>query len=227
MVTNYSSEQRCEISLLLNEAFTAQENERRATLSVLQEDIGQTLTALAVHLRLAEKICESSECGMHLTEARGLVSSALQYIDRLAHDIVPPALQSQGLGPAVEVLARDYTHETQIRTEIDFEILPVRPKPEIEMALFRVIQESMQNIYQHRCAEFVRIIYRQINENLLVVIEDNGGDYAPELLSHWDFLRVMHRVEALAGVVSVERISGLTTRLVVKLPLQIEAAPHD
>ena len=139
----------------------------------------------------------------------------------------PPALQSQGLGPAIEVFARDYTHKTHIRTEIDFEILPVRPTQQVELGLFRIIQEALQNIFRYRCAGSVRIIYRQINNSLLVVIEDDGGDYAPELTSHWDFLRIIHRAEALAGTVRVETLSGLTTRLVVKLPLAIEETHHD
>ncbi len=204
---------------LLTEVMAAHEGERRAIRAVLQQDVGQILTALTLHLRLASNMCAGDECGAQIAEARTLAGDALRRIERLARDLYPPALESQGLGAAVEVYAKDFAHRSHLRMELDFEVLPERLDPAIELALFRIIQEALDNIQRYGIASAVRIILRQFDDALYLVIEDDGRSYPEELLSRWDFLRMIHRAEALEGIVRIESEPGVSARLIVKLPL--------
>nr|MBN1228990.1 hypothetical protein [Anaerolineae bacterium] len=217
---NQPTTRSSELSALLAYALFAHDEEQHAILAVLQEDLGQTLTALTLHLRLAQTLCEDADCVTQITESRKLASAALKSIEGLVHDLQPPALHQQGLGPAAEVFAREYARTTQIHTEIDFEILPVRPTPQIELSLFRIVQEALQNVHQYSHAESVQIVLRQIEDTLCLIIADDGGGYAQELLSSWDFLRIFYRAEALGGTAHLESLSGNSTRLVVRLPFR-------
>lgn len=204
---------------LLTEVMAAHEEDRRAIRAVLQQDVGQILAALTLHLRLANTICGEDDCSAQIAEARTLAGDALRRIERLARELYPPALESQGLGAAVEVYAKDFAHSTHLRMELDFEVLAERLDPAIELALFRIIQEALDNIQRYGVASAVRIILRQLDDALYLVIEDDGRSYPEELLLRWDFLRMIHRAEALEGTVRIESQPGVSARLIVKLPL--------
>ncbi|MBN2470633.1 MAG: hypothetical protein JXN59_07925 [Anaerolineae bacterium] len=207
---------------LLTEVLAAHEEERREIRTVLQQDIGQILTAMTLHLRMVENICEGQECREQIAEVRTLAGDALRSIERLSRELYPPALQSQGLGAAVEVYAKDFAHLSHIRTELDFEVLTARPALHVELALFRMVQAALDNIQRYGFASAVQIILRQLEDTLYLVIEDDGRSYTPELLSRWDFRRITHRAEALGGVVHVESLPGMSARLIIKLPMKGE-----
>jgi signal transduction histidine kinase len=208
------------LSPLLNQALSSMEEERRAVISVLQEDIGQTMAALIVHLRLVERVCASDQCGDQIVEARAMASDILHSIESLTRRLYPPALESQGLGPALEVYAKGFTEKAHIYVELDLEVLSFRPTADIELAMFRITQEAFENILHYTYASVVRVIMREVDHNLCLLIEDDGGGYSAETLSNWQFLRMIQRAEAFGGTCRFMFAPGHGTRVEVRIPVK-------
>lgn len=211
------------LSLLLTQALAAREEERRCITRRLQEDIGQLLVALAVQLRLAEGLCEDDQecsCSSHISSARSLVSDALHELERLTRTLFPPALENQGLGAALEVYVKDYARSANIQVVLELEILPVRPVPEIELALFRITQEALENVQRHAYATAAQVTVWEEQGQLYLTVEDNGVGYSPEALNGWGFLRMAHRAEALGGYCEFNPTPGAGASVKVVVPLK-------
>lgn len=203
----------------------AREAERRALTHTLQEEVGQGLAALAVRLRLAQNACVSEQCESLLNDARTLVNDTLHRVEELTRELYPPALESQGIVPALEVLANDFAKMAQVRVELDLEVLPYRLHPELEIALFRVAQEVLENIQRYAYASSARMILREQGEGCLYLrIEDNGCGIAPEVMQDWKSQPLSERAEALGGSCLVQAMPGQGTRCEVWLPLDWQEA---
>jgi len=220
MTGTHLDEESARLSLLLTQALAAREEERRCITRRLQEDIGQSLVALAVQLRLAENLCSNQNCTTRIAEARGLLGDALHELERLTRTLYPPALENQGLGPALEVYVKDYAKSANIQVELVLEVLATRPSPDVELALFRIAQEALENVHRHAYATAVRVTLWEEDGQVCLAVEDNGIGYSPEALSGWGFLRMSHRAEALGGYCEFSPTPGEGACIKVVVPLE-------
>ena len=211
------------LSTLLTQALYAHEEERRAITAVLKEDVGQTLTALALQLRLAQNACNNPQCATRITEARTLIGDALRTVEQLTSRLIPPALENQGLGPALEIYAKDFAKNAGIQVELDLEVLSSRATSEVELVLFHIAQDALENIRHHAYASVIRIVLRKVRDQLCLVIEDDGTGYSPEMLSDWGVLWMTQRAKTLGGTCSFQAVPGQGARVTVKLPIVKEA----
>lgn len=210
------------MATLLAQALAAQEKERRAVTRVLQEDIGQALTALAVRLQVVENGCDNPQCLTLISEARAIVADVLRHTERLTHRLYPPALESQGLGPALEVYAQDFAHLTHLQVELDLEVLPSRLPTDVEVALFRIVQEALEGSRRYACASAVRIVLRRLEGHIYMALQDDGIGYPADVLSDWCLLRMSQRAEALGGSCTFSMASGQGAHIEVIIPVECE-----
>jgi len=202
--------------MVLVQALYAREEERQAISTVLRDDVGQSLTALALYLRMAEGSCISPQCSGKIAEARALLSDILKSVEQLTRWLTPSALENQGLGPALEVYAQDFAHAVGVRVELDLEVLSSRAAPEVELGLFRIVQEALESVNN---ASVVRIALRQVKDQLRLVIEDDGAGYSPEIALNWRVLWMAQRAKLLGGCCCVENLAGQGSRVTVGLPM--------
>ena len=204
------------LSMLLVEALFAREEERQAITTVLREDVGQSLAALALYLRVLESNCKTQECAMKIQEARNLLSDILKSVEQLTRRLTPLALENQGLGPALEVYAQDFAQIAGSQVELDLEVLSTRAVPEVELALFRIAQEALESVNN---ASVVRIALRRVKDQLCLAIEDNGTGYSPEMLLSWRVLWMTQRAKLLGGYCSVQNLAGQGSRVTIGMPM--------
>ncbi len=208
-----------QLSSLLTQVMDTQELERRALATRLQEDIGQALAALAVHLRVIERRCKDVESTAVIAESRTLLTTALHDLEGITTSLNPPALQTQGLGPALENYAQEFARQTHIGVELDFEVLP-RLGAEVEINLFRVVQAAMEAIFHYAVASSISLVLRQADHAVVLLVEDDSPGCSPEITSSFRFLQIVQRVDALGGVCELapEAPDGMRVRVIVPLP---------
>lgn len=210
------------ISSSLARMLAEQENERRAVVRILQEDVGQALAALAVRLRVAGNTVDQAQSAALIAEARGLAAEALHGIDRLVHCLYPPALEAQGLSAALEVYAQDYAKRAQIRVELDLEVLPYRLPAAVELALFRIAQYALENARMYAYASSVQIALRLIDAFVCMTVADDGAGYPPKASPEGRALNIIQRAELLGGQARFLTMPGQGTHLEVSIPLESE-----
>lgn len=162
-----------ELQRLSGELMRVQDEERRRLARTLHDDLGQELTALKIEL---DVLAESS-AGQNgnLSHANELAQSALRKVRNMSYLLHPPLLEESGLLPALHWYFDGLQSRGQVRITFDHKpLLFARLNREIENAIFRVVQESLTNIYRHSGSQEARIDLTQEAEVVTLRIRDFG-----------------------------------------------------
>ena len=204
----------------LQRVVTAQEAERRRLARELHDETGQALTSILLGLKPVEDARDPDELRRAVGEVRELVRSTLQDVRQLAVDLRPTALDDFGLVPALERLVSTFTEQTGIA--VDFEaLLPERVPPEIETALYRIVQESLTNVVKHARAGRVSIVLRRRENGVSVVVEDDGVGFDPAGARDGGLglVGMRERVALLGGRFDIESRPGAGTTFLAEVPV--------
>ena len=162
-----------ELQRLSGELLRVQDEERRRIARSLHDDLGQELVVLKLAIDACAKSKEPHD--KILVEAMATADSALQKVRNLSYLLHPPLLEESGLLPALHWYFEGLQSRGQVR--IAFEYRPVlfpRLPRDIETAVFRVIQESLTNVYRHSGSQDARIELIQEGGHATVRIRDFG-----------------------------------------------------
>ncbi len=207
----------------------AEEEERRRVARVLHDDTAQRLAGLLLRMRLIERPHQAAdEVRSVLEEARSEVAGALDVVRGYALGRRPPSLDELGLGAAIESYAGDVVSDRDARIRIDLDEARDGLAPEVELALFRIVQEALDNVARHSGAARVEVSLARSGENVMAVVEDDGGGFEPDGLVEDECLglfEMRERAAAVGGHLEVHSASGEGTRIEVVLPAEpVEAS---
>ncbi len=230
---------RGELRRLWRRREAVQDAERRRIGLELHDDLQQKLALIQQDLNglrshLVHGDAPASELTEVLNRARQLVGETIDSTRRLVHDLRPPGLEDLGLPAALQVLAE--RHCQTFGHSVDLEVneserwadLPF----ETAAALYRVVQEALNNIRKHSNAAAVDLSL-EIDERgqLTLEISDDGDGFDPVGVTSWSAgigLRGMHeRIQSLSGSLEVISQPGQGTALVIKVPLTASASSAD
>ncbi len=219
VLQNYSERLR----ILSQQILYAQENERRAIARELHDEIGQTLTAIQISLHRALQAKNTRLALAPLENAITAVDQVLQQVRTLSLNLRPSILDDLGLAAALEwYLERLGAHAKQ-PIEVIAEPLEPRPTAEIEIVLFRVAQEAITNIVRHAQAKRAKVLLRQRENTLELVIEDDGlGFNVAQTLSRYQSLGLagmQDRMLMLGGALNIDSKPGQGTVIRAVVPL--------
>jgi signal transduction histidine kinase len=125
--------------------------------------------------------------------------------------------------PALERLLETFGEQTGIAVEFESGAVGAeRLPPEVDTALYRIVQESLTNIVKHARASRVSVVLARKPDSVVVVIEDDGTGFDPELVREDGFglAGMRERMALLEGRLEVESSTGSGTTLVGEVPLR-------
>jgi PAS domain S-box-containing protein len=203
-----------------------QEFERKELARELHDRIGQSLTALNINLKILATALPSQasdQLRARLADSEELVESTAAAIRNVMSELRPPMLDDQGLVPALDWYARQFSARTGISVAVRAQESAERPAPEMEIALFRVVQEALNNVVKHAQASRVEIILGRSGSEYVMTVEDDGVGFdaaevavAPQL--GLGMVTMRERTQALGGRLEVRAGRGDGTRLTVRVP---------
>lgn len=162
-----------ELRRLSSELMRVQDEERRRMARTLHDDLGQELTALKIELDVL-----GQGDGGSVPRATELAESALRKVRNMSYLLHPPLLDESGLLPALHWYFEGLQSRGQLRISFDYRpVLFARMPREIENAIFRIIQESLTNVYRHSESQDARIDLSQEPETVTVRIRDFGKGF--------------------------------------------------
>lgn len=217
---------------LLEKIISVQEEERKRIARELHDDSAQALTALLMTLEAAETTLppEFEQLRERLGRIKLLTVRALGEIRRLILDLRPASLDDLGLVAAIRWYAENYLENLGIKVNIDAASFRVRLPAEIETALFRIVQEAINNIAKHARASYVKIRIELVDSRVIATVEDDGQGFNVESalgtqnsLRGLGLLGMQERVELLGGSISVRSEVGKGTTISVAVPVRLEA----
>jgi|HubBroStandDraft_2_1064218.scaffolds.fasta_scaffold44911_3 signal transduction histidine kinase len=213
---------------LSKRVLNVQDGERRRIARELHDGVGQYLAAIKMSSEVAmEQFRQGKGNGTEaLSESLTLIDSCTAEVRTLSHLLHPPLLEEMGLASAMSWYLEGFTQRSGIQVELDMAPQPDRLPQPLELALFRVVQESLTNIHRHSGSKLAKIALRIENGNALLTIEDQGkgisngnGHSAKDGVG---IASMRERVRELGGQFHLTSTpSGTTVQAVI--PLQQEA----
>ncbi len=200
-----------------------QEKERRHLARELHDEVGQALTALKMDIGIALRSELQPRASSALEEARDIAETTLRGVRDLSQLLHPSTLDDFGLPATMTAYLRNFSQRTGVRAQLA-ETLDDRLTPELEVCVYRIAQEALNNVAQHSGASACTVAVSAGDGILRLVIEDNGrGIGAAPILSPRRGLGVIgmrERAQAFGGTFTIDRRIEGGTRLVVTLPFQ-------
>ena len=162
-----------ELQKLSAELLRVQDEERRRMARTLHDDLGQELTALKIELDVLNGAEPAGKGNM--SQAIGLANSSLNKVRSMSYLLHPPLLDESGLLPALHWYIEGLKARSPLKISFDYKpvLFPRLPR-DLEVAVFRVIQESLTNIYRHSGSEDARIDIVQESGRVKIRIRDFG-----------------------------------------------------
>ncbi|HEY1346197.1 MAG TPA: histidine kinase [Streptosporangiaceae bacterium] len=158
-------------------ALAAQEDERRRVACELHDEVGQSMTAVLMLLeRLHDGVVASRRA--ELRDAQETVRASLEEVRRIAQELRPELLEHLGLVSALTALSRGFTQRTGIT--VDYQFGPDLPSldSDAELAIFRIVQESLTNVARHAHARAVQLSIQHTPQKVRIQVEDDGRGFA-------------------------------------------------
>ncbi len=205
----------------LRRVVAGQELERRRLARELHDETGQALTSILLGLKHVEEAGSPESARAAAAELREQIVDTLQNVRRLAVELRPSALDDFGLAPALERLAEAFGEQSGIAVDIQTNLDSQRLAPEVETALYRIVQEALTNVAKHAEATRVSIVVTRRESSVTAVIEDDGqgfgaGGGTGEGLG---LVGMKERVGLLGGRLALESTEGAGTTVVAEVPV--------
>jgi signal transduction histidine kinase len=218
---------RQELRHLSGRLVRAQEDERRTIARELHDEIGQALTAVDVELSVAERaIPPDGRAVSAVKEARVVTQRALAGVRDLSQLLRPSMLDDFGLPDTLKWYLRKFSDRTGVRTELIAERLTDRLPIDIEVCVYRAIQEAVTNVSRHARATSCHVFVQRLASSIVVTVEDDGVGLQPVESGKsgkrdgLGLVGIRERVSDLGGAFRIDGRSGKGTRLTIELPLQ-------
>ena len=204
-------------------ALAATEEERKRIARELHDGIAQSLAALRIRLRVARLVPDESERWKLLEQVSSEMGEAMEELRRIARGLRPPALDMLGLGPAIESHARNIADATGMAMDLRLEDIGHRLAPEVELALYRVIQEALSNVARHSGADTFRLQLGVAADYVFADVADNGRGFdvaqAMSSAGGLGLFGMQERAGYVGGSVEIDSEPGAGTRVHVLVPI--------
>lgn len=158
-----------------------QDVERRRIARELHDSVGQFLAGLKINLSQVDVHKANSEA--LIQETLRLTDYAIQEVRTISHLLHPPLLDELGFLSAARWYLDEYGRRSQLDVSLTIEEPIVRLPREVEIALFRVLQETLTNVYRHASADSVHVRIMCLDGKVHLTVADDGRGIPAEVLA--------------------------------------------
>ena len=203
----------------------AQEEERRRISRDLHDSTAQDLANLLLQTAVCEKLIDYNpeEAKRNVQELRSQIKATLAGVRQVIFDMRPMALDDLGLVPALKELCRKLSEKQLLDTEFDVQGEQWQLAKSAEIAVFRIVQEALNNIVNHSGQRHARLRLLYTGEALSVLVEDRGKGFDEALLDNDDeemrmgIVGMKERGRIIGAEVTVSSVVGKGTKVHIRV----------
>jgi two-component system sensor histidine kinase DegS len=211
------------------ELIRGQETERRRMAGALHDGPVQDLANVMVQLEVCERLHTAGhyeEALENFSNVKAATKASIAQLRNIIYDLNPMTLDDLGLVLTTRNGLDSFTKQTGIET--DFVLLgsELRLDNQIEMSVFRIIQESLSNCRKHANPGLVKVTLEFSNRHISAEIRDDGVGFDMSAVQaklrsgkHYGLLSMQNRADVLGGSVQMNSAPGKGTRVLVSIPL--------
>jgi len=202
----------------------ATEDERKRIAKDLHDGIVQTLIGLSLRLQKGfSKMKDVSEEEKERdNESKAMLDDSIAEVRNISHQMMPRALSDMGLIPAIEDMLNKSLGSTTIFYEFEHHNMEGERFPErLEVSLYRICQELVNNIIKHSQAQAVSVQLLRTKSHLVLVVEDNGKGFKFDSIESRNGIGLMNissRAKAMNGEVNYQPSPSQGTVATIRIP---------
>jgi signal transduction histidine kinase len=201
----------------------SEEYERKHISRELHDEVGQGLMTLRLSIGMLLKNANDSEVKNRAEEALNLVDKTIDGLRRIIRRFSPRALEDMGLLGAIRREVEVVSEQTGMvpLLEVPRQLNPI--KHDVEIAIYRCVQEALHNISKHSGATNFSVIVESSGQRLAVRVSDNGVGFAPKRensVQTFGIEGMRERVEDVGGTFGIHSLPGGGTRLEIEIPAE-------
>ena len=203
----------------------AQEAERRRVARELHDSVNQILSSVKFRIgSMEERLFERDETiWREALKAKALLEKAIREVRRISRNLRPSELDDLGLLPAVRSLCEEFSERKGLAVDLSFSRWPENLPGEIELNVYRIIQEALNNIEKHARAKRVTLSITRRRSLLTVTVQDDGRGFDPRAphakTAGMGLVDMKERAGFVGGVCALKSEPGKGTEIVVRIPL--------
>ena len=216
----------------LRRSLLASERERQKWARELHDETLQDLAGLKVLLAGARRSVDPARLGAAVDEATEMITEGISNLRGLITELRPAALDELGIGPALQTLSARVQAQAGLAVELELGLAHEhgrgdrRYEPEFEAAVYRLVQEALNNVVKHAGASRVLVSVTDSEGDACVDVEirDDGRGFDPAAVHDgFGLLGMRERVALARGHFEVRSASGEGTTLNARFPMQRRA----
>jgi len=199
------------------------EEDRQRIARELHDDIGQNLLILKMNLiNKYRHIIKATGQEASFNESMDFFQNIISELKIILYDLKPPMLEEMGLSQALSSLVNKVSEEGSIKGSLNTFGFNERLNPKMEITLYRIAQEALNNIIKHSRAKEFSINLIRTDGLIKMIINDDGiGFHTPDTgKKGYGLLNISERVESFNGVFKMDTSNNNGTMLVIELPLE-------
>jgi two-component system sensor histidine kinase DegS len=207
----------------------ATEEERSRLVREIHDVPIQALVNMGIRLELCMQVLDKDidEARNYIKELKEQVNINIQDLRKIIYNLRPMSLDDLGLVATIEKLLIDFEKDTGIKTGFRLIGKAVEIKELVQIALFRIIQEALNNIRRHSKATRVTVKFEFLEQYISLLIVDDGIGFDIEGIGGWNeqdrrfgIMSMRERVELLQGYIEINTKKGRGTNIFAKIPLE-------
>ncbi len=209
-------------NLVLRAIIETQENERVRVGKNLHDSVGQKMASLKLFLEAMSQQFPELKDNETFKQSKETIENTYVELKEICFNIMPKTLETQGLKVAV----KEFIRQNQVKGsfDIEFNIDENFPKlnSQLEIAIFRIVQEFVNNSMRHSKAKKVNLIFRSGPTQALITLKDNGEGFTLKkaFAGNGMGLKNIHsRVQSYNGILDINSNTNMGTEFVISLPL--------
>ncbi|ARK32189.1 Signal transduction histidine-protein kinase/phosphatase DegS [Halalkalibacter krulwichiae] len=202
----------------------AQEDERKRLSREIHDGPAQMMANVMLRSELIERIYHEKSAEEALEEIRSLrkvVKSSLAEVRRIIYDLRPMALDDLGLIPTLSKYLKTFEEHNKVAVEFRHFGRDVRLPQHFEIALFRLVQEAVQNAYKHAEPREIQVKIEIKPTKVIMIIKDDGKGFEPSIKKEGSFglIGMRERVNMLKGEIDIQSKPKKGTIVAIGVPL--------
>ena len=217
-----------QLRALTAEVMMVEEQERHKIAAGLHDSVGQILAFLKIELGDLQRSGQSKESINIIRHLREQVEQAIKQTRTLTFELSPPELYTLGLGPALEELAHRFSKDRDLTCSVDIRDDSHPLSEQMKILLYRSVRELLINAAKHARAESVQITINRADNNIKIILEDNGIGFDTSRLDRagqkksagFGLFSIGERLKQMGGKLDINSRKGKGTKIILSAPLK-------
>ena len=199
---------------------SAQERERQQISMELHDNVKQLMAGCLLNIDFMKMIVKDEKASTAIDNIKKYLREAIEELRRISHQLAPSIDASISLEEKIKTVVSTMNVAKTIEIRYQFDEFQEAIKAEVQLAMYRIIQEQFTNILKHANASLVEIIVQRRNGDICMSIEDNGVGFDTHSTKNGIGLEnIKRRVQVFNGSFSIQALAGKGCKLDVQFPV--------